>query len=180
MSRSTSWPRTCSASAAAADLTGCCYEAPARRFALAGAFVLATSLAACGDGAGGGGDEGPRVLELTNDTIQLEPGVHLIDVAVRRDASGDFAPASIEANVGDVVRFTAHDRGGHALVFDGASLTETVQVWLSGTGQLRSPPLISDSSAWVISLKDAPAGEYPFRCTTHAASGRLTVRAKKP
>jgi plastocyanin len=134
--------------------------------------------AGCGDGIGG--DEGPRVLELTNDTIQLADGVHLIDVAVRRQATGDFEPAATEANVGDVIRFTAHDRGGHALVFEGATLQENAKTWLGTTGQLRSPPLISDSSAWVITLKDAPPGEYPFRCTTHAATGRLTVRAKSP
>jgi plastocyanin len=120
------------------------------------------------------------VLELTNDTIQLADGVHLRDVEVRRQATGDFEPAAVEADVGDVVRFTAHDRGGHALVFEGPLLQENARQWLGTTGQLRSPPLISDSSAWVISLKDAPPGEYPFRCTTHATTGRLTVRAKAP
>jgi hypothetical protein len=29
----------------------------------------------------------------------------------------------------------------------------------------------------VITLESAPAGEYPFRCTTHNASGGLTVGA---
>jgi plastocyanin len=123
-------------------------------------------------------DAGPRVLELAHDTILLADGVSLIDVTARREQDGDFDPATAEANTGDVVRFTAGDAGGHAIVFDGAALTEAAREYLERTGQLRSPPLIASGSAWVITLDGAPPGEYPFRCSTHNGSGRLTVAAR--
>ena len=163
-------------SATADELTSCSsWRAPVRQFTRVGALVLLATAAGCERAP----DEAdPRVLELTHDTIQLAEGVSLVDVAVRRDAGGDFEPASVEAKTGDVVRFTAGDDGGHAIVFDGAALTGSAREYLERTGQLRSPPLIARGSAWVITLDGAPAGEYPFRCSTHDSSGRLTVAAR--
>lgn len=138
-------------------------------------IIAASLLAACDRVAPGGGDQGPRVLELAHDTIRLEAGERLVDVRVRRDAQGDFDPAHAEANVGDYVRFTADDRGGHAIVFATAALDPAVHEFLRRTEQLRSPPLITAGASWVLTLQDAPPGEYPFHCTTHDAPGRLTV-----
>ena len=152
----------------------CTILAPARRLARAGALLL-LALTACD---GGDADAGPRVLELTHDTIQLPDTVRLIDVKVRREASGDFDPASIQAKQSDVVRFTAGDRAGHAIAFDGTTLTPEVREYLERTGQLRGPPLIAADAAWVISLEGAPAGQYPFRCVTHDHAGTLTVTAR--
>jgi plastocyanin len=121
------------------------------------------------------GDDGPRVLELDADTIRLESGVRLIDVRVERQAGGEFDPSAVEARQGDVIRFTAGDHGGHAIAFDAAGLTAEMMTYLERTGQLRSPPLITSGSAWVIKLDDAPAGTYTFRCATHDVSGRLTI-----
>jgi plastocyanin len=144
--------------------------------ARAGVFTLAAVLAssAC-DRVGQPGDEGPRVLELTHDTIRLESGVRLIDVQVRRESSGEFQPPRVEAHVGDVVRFTAGDLAGHAISFVGAELDPAVLGFLEATGQLRSPPLITTDASWVITLEGAPAGEYPFHCSVHNARGHLTV-----
>ncbi|HEX6135944.1 MAG TPA: hypothetical protein VFZ24_18370 [Longimicrobiales bacterium] len=121
------------------------------------------------------GDAGPRVLELASDTIQLEPGTELVEVTVRRSASGDFDPGRAEARTGDVVRFSAADNGGHAIVFEGAALSDSARAWLERTAQLRGPPLIESGAAWVITLAGAPPGDYPFHCTTHNRSGHLVV-----
>src|SRR5690606_3974037 len=118
--------------------------------------------------------------ELSHDTIRLETGTALVEVAVQRSAGGDFEPSQVSASTGDVVRFTANDNGGHAIVFDGAALSADARAWLEQTGQLRSPPLIASGSAWVITLEGAPPGEYPFRCVTHTTDGRLTVGARSP
>lgn len=147
--------------------------APARQFVRVGAFlILAGALSACDRVPG---VDGPRVLELLNDTIQLADSVRLVEVTVERSAAGDFEPASIEARSGDVIRFTAADRGGHAISFDGARLDAGARQFLERTGQLRSPPLITTDAAWIITLDDAPPGQYPFRCTTHGAQGVLLV-----
>jgi plastocyanin len=162
--------------------------APART-ARAGVFLFGRSgalltllfaLTACDRVPGiGGGDEGPRVLELDHDTIRLEGGVRLIDVAVRRQADGDFDPAHVEARQGDVIRFTSEDRAGHAITFVGAELPADTHEFLDRTGQMRSPPFITDGASWVITLESAPPGEYPFHCTTHDVRGRLTVTARQ-
>jgi plastocyanin len=123
-------------------------------------------------------EEGPRVLELAHDTIQLAAGVSLKQIDVARRDAGEFDPAVLQANQGDVVRFTARDRGSHAIVFDSPALDSVAREYLERTGQLRGPPLITTGSAWVITLDGAPAGDYPFRCMTHAATGRLQVLAR--
>jgi plastocyanin len=115
------------------------------------------------------------VLELTHDTIRLEAGVRLHDVSVQRSAAGEFDPAEVAARRGDVVRFTARDNGGHAILFDAASLAPEAHEYLERTGQLRSPPLIETGAAWVITLDGAPAGVYAFRCATHDVVGRIVV-----
>jgi plastocyanin len=156
---------------------GSSLTAPVRLLVAAGAvLVLATGCDRVRESVGG--DEGPRVLELSHDTIRLAEGVRLHDVVVRRTAQGDFEPATVQARVGDVIRFTADDNGGHALAFDGAALTPEARAWIEGSSQVRSPPLITTGAAWVITLDGAPAGDYPFRCTTHDVAGRLTVGAQ--
>jgi plastocyanin len=152
-------------------------EAPVRHWLRAGAcaFVLAT--AGCDRVGLPGADAGPRVLELEHETIRLEAGQRLVQVQVRRDAAGDFHPDVVEANVGDFVRFTAADGAGHAIAFIGTGLAPAASEFLERTGQMRSPPLIAADASWVITLADAPPGDYPFHCTTHNAPGRLRVQA---
>jgi plastocyanin len=120
-------------------------------------------------------DEGPRVIELAHDTIRLEAGRRLVEVRAERTDTGDFHPPRAEAAPGDYVRFTAADGGGHAIVFAEDRLTPQARAFLERTDQLRSPPLIQEGASWVITLEDAPAGTYPFRCTTHNAAGELIV-----
>lgn len=140
--------------------------------------MLAVGLGGC-ERAGVQRDEGPRMIELAHDTIHLPAGVRLHDIEVRREAGGEFHPSSaVEATVGDVVRFRADDMAGHAIAFVGAQLQPPVRDYLERTGQLRGPPLITTGSSWVITLADAPPGEYPFHCSTHNAQGRLVVTAR--
>ncbi|MBR9990839.1 MAG: hypothetical protein KFH98_13845 [Gemmatimonadetes bacterium] len=155
-------------------MIGSMYGAPVRQLARAGALAILVLTAACDNVPGAG----PRVLELANDTIRLEAGVEIVEVEVRRSADGEFDPAAVEAHTGDVVRFVAGDNGGHAIVFESMALTADVREYLERTGQLRSPPLITTGASWVVTLEGAPAGDYPFRCSTHSVSGRLNVAAR--
>jgi plastocyanin len=139
--------------------------------------LLAGALGAC-ERVVPAGDDGPRVLELAHDTIRLEAGVRLVEVAVRREAGGEFHPVRVEARVGDVIRFTADDNAGHAIAFVGAALQPDVRAFLQTRAQLRSPPLIAKGAAWVLTLDGAPPGDYPFHCSTHNTAGRLTVVAR--
>ena len=150
--------------------------APIRRALRVGA-VLILICTNCDRAAPAADDAGARVLELAHDTIELPAGVTLVEIGVRRSAPGEFEPPRAEARQGDVVRFTARDRASHAIVFDGTALDVAVRDYLERSAQLRSPPLITDGAAWVITLDGAPAGNYPFRCVTHNATGLLQVRA---
>jgi plastocyanin len=152
-------------------------KAPVRHWLRTGACAFALAGAGCDRVGLPAGDEGPRVLELEHETIRLEAGQRLVQVQVRRDTAGDFHPDVVEASVGDYVRFTAGDGAGHAIAFVGAALAPQAREFLERTGQMRSPPLIAPDAAWVITLADAPPGDYPFHCTTHDAPGRLRVRS---
>ena len=151
--------------------------APAHPLAgCAGALFCAwLSLAGCGDRR----TDEPAVLELETDTIRLPPGTRILDVGIEVRAEGsEFEPAAVSARQGDVVRFTAGDHRGHALVFDPARLDPEAAAFLESSGQLRGPPLLSAGTSWIVSLAGAPPGSYPFRCVTHDASGVLRVEAR--
>jgi plastocyanin len=150
--------------------------APARLAGCVGAILFMALAAGCDRIVPDSADAGPRVIELAHDTIRLADGVTLVDIAVRRSEQGDFEPAAAEARSGDVIRFTAKDRGGHAVVFEGHALDPAIREYLDRTGQLRGPPLIAEDAAWVITLDGAPPGVYRFRCATHDAAGSITVR----
>jgi plastocyanin len=135
-------------------------------------------VASCDRVPGSGTDAGPRVIELAHDTIRLEASERLVDVQVRREATGDFEPARVHAHAGDYVRFTAKDHAGHAIVFVAEELSVEARAFLERTGQLNSPPLIPVGASWVITLEAAPAGDYPFRCATHDARGVLSVTVR--
>ena len=144
------------------------------------AFLAAAALCVCGCDKVPGVGDGPPVLELADDTIQLERGTALIELRIH--AIGDSAgirPAESRAAPGDVVRFTAADEMTHAIAFDEAGLAADAKAFLEGTGQLRSPPLVESGTSWVVSLEGAPPGEYPFLCLSHEHRGRLTVAAAK-
>jgi plastocyanin len=119
------------------------------------------------------------VLELAHDTIRLEAGVRLHDVTLRRETGGEFHPAALQATQGDVIRFTADDMAGHAIAFVGAELDPAIRQFLEETGQLRGPPLITRGASWVITTQNAPVGNYPFHCSTHAVRGNMTVSARQ-
>ena len=117
-----------------------------------------------------------KTLDVGSDTIQLAPGVEIHDVQIRNSAEAEFVPASIAARSGDVVRFTTTDSRTHLIEFDQASLPGNARSQFEAKTQLRSPPLVVQGAAWVVSLEDSPAGTYPFICSTHGSRGQLTVR----
>jgi plastocyanin len=139
----------------------------------AGAFLLLVLLGACERGPLAR-EEKDRTLELAGDTIDLPAGIDLHDVAVRTgDQQKDFEPRQLQAKPGDYLRFTMGDSRTHAIVFEVSA--GSIRTFLESTGQLRSPPLITKGASWVIALKNAPPGQYPFRCLVHNDVGQLTV-----
>jgi len=119
----------------------------------------------------------PAIIIVEGDTVVLRAGTRIIDVEVRAGAT-EFAPAPVELREGDVLRFTAVDRGPHAIVFDAAATDPAGVVFLEVSGQSRGLPLLAEGAAWVVSFADAPAGSYGARCLTHDET--LPIRVTAP
>jgi len=153
---------------------------PARpRLRSAGTFVLALAIGSTGCERGGDQpDQGPRVLELDSAQVLLPDSIRLVVVQLDRSLPGDFDPASLEVRVDDIVRFEAKDAAAHAIAFEGDGLSAEARRFLEVTGQMRSPPLVGEGRAWVVSFAHAPPGDYPFRCATHGAAGRIAVHER--
>jgi plastocyanin len=122
--------------------------------------------------------EEPRVLELDSARLVLPDSIRLVVIELDRSLPGDLQPAAVEVRAGDIVRFQARDGGAHAIGFEGTGLTAEARRFLEVTGQMRSPPLLAEGNAWVVSFANAPPGDYPYRCATHGAVGRVAVHAR--
>lgn len=145
---------------------------PGRPLGRSGVLLFAFLLAGC-EAMGVGGGE---TVVLDSTEVSVEGAVHDVRFA-GAGATDSVAPARVEAEPGDVVRFVAGDRRPHAVTFAADSLEAPLRRFLEETEQLRGPPLVSEGAAWVISLERAPAGRYPFYCRSHdRAHGVLLVR----
>jgi plastocyanin len=143
-----------------------------------GALILVAFCATCeksGSRSGKGGTD-DNTLVLSKDTVKLDPGVKLVQVLVHTSTTNiEFSPGTVRARTGDIVKFVSADATNHAVGFETDSLAPPARAWIEQTQQVRGPPLISRGAAWVISLKGAPPGNYPFKCLTHDGHGVLVV-----
>lgn len=136
---------------------------------LIGAAALA-ALAGC-DALGGG-----ATIQLDSAEVDLGSGADVHEVAVGGSAAADsIVPDSVNARPGDAIRFVTTDNRPHAVTFDADGLSADVREYLERTAQLRGPPLVSEGTAWVVVLRDAPPGRYPFHCRSHDTGGVLRV-----
>ncbi len=139
-------------------------------------LLLGAALAACG-----GERHGPAAarhrLPLGSDTLDLGADVTVHEVRLGGEPSGPgIHPDTVTARPGDVLRFVAADARGYAIAFGDTSLPAAARAFLERTRQLRGPPLITTGASWVVTLKDAPAGAYPFRSLTRDAAGLVLVQ----
>ena len=120
---------------------------------------------------------GRATVQLDSGEVSLPSGAEIHEVAIGGAGARDsIAPATVEAEPGDAVRFTVGDHRTHALAFIADSLPAGAREFLERTVQLRGPPLVNEGTAWVVSLAEAPPGRYPFVCLSHDARGVLVVR----
>lgn len=136
-------------------------------------LLLAVPVLAGCEAMGGG-----ATIQLDSAEVRLEPGASAHEVRISGAGPVDsIAPATLEAEPGDAVRFIVMDHRTHALAFGPEGLAAEVRAFLERTDQLRGPPLVNEGTEWVVLLEGAPAGRYPFRCRSHDAEGVLTVRS---
>ena len=128
---------------------------------------------ACGDD----GDTAPRdVVRLDEGEVQLPAGARRHDVQLEGvDAQQEVQPAAVDAQSGDAISFNAADGITHSIVFLADQIDSAQAGFLDRTGQMRGPPLLSEGSTWIVSLSEAPAGEYRFACALHGGTGVIRV-----
>ena len=146
-----------------------------RRPGLFLALTAALSAVACNqDGAP------PRdVVQLDDGQVELPEGSHRHDVRIEGvGAPSEIAPATTEARPGDAIAFNAADGVTHSIVFVAERLDSAQVRFLDASGQMRGPPLLTEGSSWVVSLADAPAGDYEFACALHGGQGVVRVTAQ--
>ncbi|MFO7253756.1 MAG: hypothetical protein DIU60_023695 [Actinomycetes bacterium] len=147
-------------------------ERPDVVWAFLWALLIALPAAACKAPPLGDGGE---VLELESSTVRLEPGVVVADVEL--GGEGVLTPDTTRIRVGDVVRFTAGDSRAHTVVFERDQIDSVAVAYLDRTAQLRSPPLLTTGSQWIVSFEGAPPGVYPFVDIATGARGVVLVVA---
>ena len=126
-------------------------------------------------------DDTPRsqersTLQIGDTTIDLGERVTVHEVSVAQMSRGDFDPPSVTAHPGDVLHFQTVDMRTHALAFDDSTLQPAVREALAAKQQLRSPPLVTEGTAWIVSLEGVPPGTYRINCVTHGAPFNVIVR----
>ena len=123
-------------------------------------------------------DGAPRdVVELDEGVVvQLPEGSRRHDVKLEGvGAQTEISPASVAATPGDAVAFVAADAVTHSIFFLADRLDSAQAGFLDSSGQMRSPPLLSEGSSWIVSLNGAPAGDYSFACALHGGQGVIRV-----
>jgi len=138
-------------------------------------LVCAAALVACG-GEGRSAAASRHRLPLGRDTLDLGSDITVHEVRLGGTGPGtSIQPETVRAFTGDVVRFVAADSRGNAVAFQDTALPVPARQFLVSSRLLRGPPLISTGASWVVSLKNAPPGTYPFRSLTREARGVLVV-----
>ena len=150
---------------------------PSRSPAAAAALLLFLLLPACFQ------EPPPPPVDL-DAPLRLELGIPA-DVPIHRITLGGrgsrdrVTPLRTEAAPGDVLHILSADRRIQTFrfVLDGAP--PEWQEFLQETGQLGSPPLTDVGSALVLSLEDAPEGEFPFVVEGHGDPVRGVVDIRR-
>ena len=120
----------------------------------------------------------PRdVVELDEgEVVQLPEGSQRHDIHLEGvGAQTEISPATVDATPGDAVAFVAADAVTHSIVFLADRLDSAQVAFLESSGQMRGPPLLSEDASWIVSLSDAPAGDYRFACALHGGQGVIRV-----
>ena len=124
----------------------------------------------------GGGD----VVELERGEVRLPQGASRRSISLGGVVdSTEIEPALTRARPGDALVFQPRDALTHSVAFLAERLQPAQREFLERTAQLRSPPLLSVESRWVVSLDGAPPGRYPFVCVLHGGQGTVEVAAPR-
>jgi plastocyanin len=139
--------------------------------------TISLSLTGC-DGSEG---EAPGADAEALQALGLSPRSQLHRVTLGgRGADEHAVPTQILASPGDGVEFLTVDHRVHTLAFPLDSLSPEVRLFLEESGQTSSPPLVTRGSRFILNLKNAPPGRYPFISDGHGGKARGLVQVGDP
>jgi plastocyanin len=125
------------------------------------------------------GEPDPQVEEAR--ALGLPEGARLHRVTLGgRGATEHAVPPLIQARPGDGVEFLTEDHRVHTVTFPADSLEPEVHAFLEASGQLGSPPLVSRGTRFVLQLRDAPTGRYPFVSEGHGGTAHGVLLVEPP
>jgi len=115
--------------------------------------------------------------ESTDPYSEIAAVAQVVQLAGGRDVE-HVVPPHLEIEMGEWVQFVTLDRRVHTVSFVPDSLSPEALGYLTDTGQLEGPPLLTLGSRFLVDFREAPAGRYVFSSTSHGdpAFGSITVR----
>ncbi len=113
--------------------------------------------------------------------LGLPAGARLYRITLGgRGAREHVVPTLITVLPGDGVEFFTADHRVHTVSFLPDSLTPEAHAFLESSGKLRSPPLVSRGTRFILRLQDAPPGRYPFVSEGHGGTAHGVVVVGDP
>jgi len=120
-------------------------------------LVLLAGLAACGP------DPELRPDQRLQDEIGLSPRDEVHRIAISGGEREEAEPREVTVPPDAYVEFVTTDAWVHEVRFELDSLDGPARDFLERTDQQDSPPMVNADSRFLVSMRGAPAGRYPFR-----------------
>jgi len=126
-------------------------------------LVFLVAVAACGP------DPELRPDQRLQDEFGLSPRDEVHRISITGGGQETAEPREVTLPEGAYVEFVTTDSWVHEVHFELDSLDGPARDFLQRTDQLDSPPMVNVDSRFLVSMRDAPAGRYPFRIEGNGA-----------
>ena len=132
-------------------------------------LVLLVALAACGP------DPELRPDQRLQDELGLSPRDEVHRISITGGEQEMAEPREVTLPEGAYVEFVTTDSWVHEVRFELDSLDGPARDFLERTDQRDSPPMVNADSRFLVSMRGAPAGRYPFRIEGNGVPARGAV-----
>jgi len=132
-------------------------------------FVLLVAFAACGP------DPELRPDQRLQDELGLSPRDEVHRISITGGEQEMAEPREVTLPEGAYVEFVTTDSWVHEVSFELDSLDGPARDFLERTDQRDSPPMVNADSRFLVSMRGAPAGRYPFLVEGNGAPARGAV-----
>ena len=132
-------------------------------------LVLLAGLTACGP------DPELRPDQRLQDELGLSSRDEVHRISITGGEEERAEPREVTVPEDAYVEFVTTDSWVHEVRFELDSLDGPARAFLERTDQRDSPPMVNADSRFLVSMRGAPAGRYPFRVEGNGLPGRGAV-----